>query len=62
MKAWVNAMQRVVDHNNYKEGRDARSTPLNTDSPEFNAWRLKRPRSMDPEREAGPIEHGVRLA
>ena len=58
VKAWVNAMQLVVEHNPYKEGRDAPSIPLNMSSPEFNAWRLQRPRSMDPEREPGPISLG----
>lgn len=58
VKAWVNAMQLVVDHNSYKEGRDSPNIPLNTSSPEFNAWRLLRPRSMDPEREAGPVSLG----
>jgi arginase family enzyme len=58
VKAWVNAMQQVVEHNHYKEGRDAASIPLKTSSPNFNAWRLKRPASMDPQREAGPVELG----
>jgi len=58
VKAWVNAMQQVVDQNNFKEGRDAPNIPLNTSSPNFNAWRLQRPRAMDPAREAGPVPLG----
>lgn len=58
VQAWVRAMQHVVDHNHYKEGRDAPSIQLNTESPKFNAWRLQRPRSMDPEREPGPLPLG----
>ena len=58
VKAWVNAMQQVIEHNRYSEGRDAPNIPLNTESPYFNAWRLQRPRSMDPEREPGPIPLG----
>ncbi len=58
VKAWINVMQLVVEHNQYKEGRDEPGIPLNTASPDFNAWRLQRPRSMDPKREAGPIELG----
>jgi agmatinase len=58
VKAWVSVMQMVVEHNNYKEGRDSPNIPLNTESPQFNAWRLQRPRSMDPKREAGPIGLG----
>ena len=58
VKAWVNAMQHVISEHHYKEGRDLPNIPFNTDSPEFNAWRAERPRSMDPEREDGPIELG----
>lgn len=58
VKAWVNAMQDVAAHNRYTEGRDLPNIPFDTDSPRFNAWRLKRPRSMDPEREPGPIPLG----
>ena len=58
VKAWVGAMQHVVDHSRYREGRDAPNIPFNTKSPTFNAWRLQRPRSMDPKREAGPVSLG----
>jgi len=58
VKAWVEAMQGVVDGNRYHEGRDAPNIPFNTKSPMFNAWRLQRPRSMDPPREAGPVPLG----
>lgn len=55
---WVETMQSVVDATRYQEGRDAPNIPLNTDSPRFNAWRLERPRSMDPEREPGSVALG----
>lgn len=58
VKDWVNAMQAVVSGNRYLEGRDLPNIPFNTDSPRFNAWRLERPRSMDPAREPGTIELG----
>ncbi len=58
VKAWVNAMQDMVDRFRYQEGRDLPNIPLNTESARFNAWRLERPRSMDPAREPGPIELG----
>ena len=51
-------MQHVVEHNHYREGRDSPNIPLNTESPNFNAWRLQRPRSMDPDREPGPVPLG----
>ena len=58
VKEWVNVMQEFVAHSRYKEGRDAANIPFNTESPEFNAWRAKRPLSMDPKREAGPVSLG----
>ncbi len=56
--AWVEAMQDIVSRTRYDEDRDDSHIALNTDSPKFNAWRLRRPRSMDPKREPGPIELG----
>ena len=58
VKAWVEAMQKVVAQRRYAEGRDLPNIPFNTKSPDFNAWRLRRPRSMDPKREAGPVALG----
>jgi len=58
LQAWVNAIRTVLEASVYKEGRDLANIPLNTDSKSFNAWRMLRPRSLDPEREAGPIALG----
>lgn len=58
VKAWVNEMQAVVSATRYVEGRDLPNIPFNTGSPEFNAWRTLRPRSMDPPREAGAVPLG----
>lgn len=58
IELWVTAMQDVVDRTRYLEGRDIPNIELNTESERFNAWRLRRPRSLDPEREAGPISLG----
>ena len=58
VKEWVEGMQEVVSLTRYQEGRDEPNIPFNTDSPEFNAWRTERPRSMDPAREDGPIGLG----
>ncbi len=55
---WVEAMQGVLARTAFMPDRDAANIPLNTDSPGFNAWRLQRPRSMDPERKAGPVSLG----
>jgi agmatinase len=56
--ALVEAMQGVVSQTRYVEGRDDANIDLNTSSPKFNAWRLRRPLSMDPKREAGPVKLG----
>ena len=58
VQAWVAAMQQVRENDRYVEGRDAPNIPFNTESTKFNAWRLQRPRSMDPEREPGPVPLG----
>jgi agmatinase len=58
VKSWVEAMIFMFEATQYLDGRDAASIPLNTDSPDFNAWRAMRPRSMDPAREAGALPLG----
>lgn len=58
VKAWVGAMQEVASKSGYVEGRDSPNIPFNTASPRFNAWRLLRPRSMDPAREPGAVPLG----
>lgn len=58
VKAWVNAMQQAVAGFRYNVGEDLPNIPFNTESPSFNAWKLKRPRSMDPTREPGAVELG----
>ena len=55
VRDWVQAMMEVLETTRYVEGRDPYNIALDTDSPEFNAWRAIRPRSMDPRREDGPI-------
>lgn len=58
VKKWVNAMQHVIAALAYAEGRDLPNIPLNTETPFFNAWRLARPRSLDPAREPGAVPLG----
>ena len=57
-KLWVSALRDTYYANRYVEGRDLTHIPFETDSPRFNAWRLKRPRSMDPPREDGAVPLG----
>lgn len=55
VKAWVAAMVEVDFKFGYVEGRDLPNIPLNTASPRFNAWQLRRPQSFDPPREPGTL-------
>ena len=58
VRLWVQAMMEVTAASAYDPQRDLANIPLDTDSPKFNAWKAIRPRSMDPEREDGPIALG----
>ena len=58
VQAWVKILQYMLSQQKYQAGRDPSHIPFNTDSEQFNAWRLERPRSMDPDRAAGPIGLG----
>ena len=58
VREWVHAIRGVAFADVYVEGRDLTHVPFNTASPTFNAWRLRRPRSMDPPREAGAVPLG----
>jgi arginase len=55
VKAYVEAMMFVEEQRNFVEERDIDQLPLNTSSPDFNAWTVRRPASMNPARAAGPI-------
>jgi len=56
VKAYVEAMMFVEEQTNFVEGRDRDELPLNTASPDFNLWTAQRPASMNPAREAGPLD------
>lgn len=55
IEAYVDALMAVEEEMKFKEGRDMAAIPLDTTSPSFNAWKVKRPQSLNPAREAGPI-------
>ncbi|GLS98941.1 hypothetical protein GCM10007897_03190 [Sphingobium jiangsuense] len=56
--AYVDALLSLQDQIDYKAGRDKASIPLDTSSPSFNAWKIRRPAELNPWREDGPIELG----
>jgi agmatinase len=53
--AYVDGMMTVVAAEKFNPQTDMASIPLNTESPEFNSWKVKRPPSLGPKREPGPI-------
>ncbi len=55
---YVDAVYSLHERAEYKAGRDNPTIPLNTASPWFNAWKLKRPLLLDPARDAGPLDLG----
>jgi len=58
VEAYVDAIMSVYDQVQYQQGRDVDQIELNTHSPDFNSWRLRRPQVLNPEREPGPISLG----
>jgi agmatinase len=55
LTAYVDAIISVSDQVNFKAGRDPVSIPLNTKSARFNDWHMRRPRTLDPKRDPGPV-------
>lgn len=54
--AYVSTLLTLQDQVDFKEGRDKATIPLDTSSPSFNAWKVRRPQELNPWREDGPIE------
>ena len=55
---YIDAIAALHEQVEYKEGRDAKTIPLDTRSVWFNAWKAKRPLVMDPKRDPGPMDLG----
>ncbi len=53
--AYISAMHALEDAVDFKPGRDRPSIAMDKSSPEYNAWKTRRPASLDPKREPGPI-------
>lgn len=56
VRAYVEAMIWVTEAEVFQEGVDLDHIPLNTDTPDFNTYAVRRPRSFDPDREPGPVD------
>ena len=55
IEAYIDGVQSAQAQFAYDPESDLGSIPLNTESPRFNAWRVARPREVEPTREAGPF-------
>lgn len=55
LKAYVDAIISVYEQVQFHPGEDPDRITLNTASPSFNKWRLRRPAGLDPKREPGPV-------
>ncbi len=55
IEAYVDGMMQMTEDFKFKAGRDMGMIPLDTGDERFNAWKTKRPQSMNPKREPGPI-------
>jgi agmatinase len=53
--AYVDGMMTVVAARRFDPAMDKASIPLNTESTEFNRWKVRRPASLEPKREPGPF-------
>ena len=53
--AYVDGMMSVVAAKKFNPATDMASIPLNTESTEFNAWKVRKPASLNPAREPGPF-------
>jgi len=55
IEAYIDAMIKVTELSKFNPETDAPSIPLNTESPGFNAWKVRRPAEFDTPRAPGPI-------
>ncbi|MCC5887272.1 MAG: agmatinase family protein [Gammaproteobacteria bacterium] len=55
VEAYVAAMMRTIEELKFDPERDMAAIPLNTDTPNFNSHRVRRPQEFNPRRDPGPI-------
>ena len=53
--AYVEGMMSVKQAGKFNPATDMAVIQLNTESPEFNSWKVRRPASFNPKREPGPF-------
>jgi len=55
VEAFVDALQHLEEASKFNPETDMAAIPLNTESEEFNSWKLRQPKALNPAREPGPI-------
>jgi agmatinase len=55
IEAYVDGMITVIESAKFNAETDMPVIPLNTESTNFNAWKVMQPQSLNPPREAGPF-------
>lgn len=55
IEAYVDALMSVQKAGAFNPETDMAAIPLDTTARNFNGWKLRRPKEMDPKREAGPF-------
>ena len=55
VEAYVDGMMTVVESGKFNPETDMAVIQLNTEAENFNGWKVKRPKSLNPEREPGPF-------
>lgn len=55
IEAYLDGMIKIRENSKFNPETDLASIPLNTEASGFNLWKVERPRSLNPKREAGPI-------
>ncbi|MDP5070714.1 MAG: agmatinase family protein, partial [Congregibacter sp.] len=55
VEAFVDAMQYLEDASKFNPETDLAAIPLNTESEDFNSWKLMNPKALATQREPGPI-------
>ncbi|MEE4110284.1 MAG: hypothetical protein V2I24_13100, partial [Halieaceae bacterium] len=55
VEAFVDALKHLEEAAKFNPDTDMAAIPLNTESDEFNSWKLMRPKALNRKREPGPI-------
>ena len=55
VEAYIDGMMTVLEESAFNPEKDVAVIQLNTETPYFNSWKVRRPKSLNPYREPGPF-------